>query len=125
MSAPDPQDLIQWEEAARWLYKAREDIAAARLCLREGLLGTAAFHVQQAVEKATKALLIAARQDVLKTHDIETLATLASRQWPHLVPSPHPLAYLTRWYLASRYPAIDDVAPSAEEVSEALRQSEI
>jgi hypothetical protein len=70
-------------------------------------------------------LLIAARQDVLKTHDIETLATLASRQWPHLVPSPHPLAYLTRWYLASRYPAIDDVAPSAEEVSEALRQSEI
>src|SRR5437868_5368489 len=105
MSAPDPQDLIQWEEAARWLAKPREDLAAARLCLREDLLGTAAFHVQQAVEKTTKALLVAARQDVLKTHDIETLASLAARHWPRLVPSQHPLAYLTRWYLASRYPA--------------------
>jgi hypothetical protein len=35
MSAIDPQDLIQWEEALRWLAKADEDIASAELLLND------------------------------------------------------------------------------------------
>jgi len=75
MSDTDPQELIQWEEPLRWIGKVDQDLRAARLLLGE-IPEQAAFHVQQAVEKTLKALLVARRQDVKKTHDISTLVAL-------------------------------------------------
>jgi HEPN domain-containing protein len=124
MSGPEPQYLVQWEEALRWLAKAAEDLAAGRLLADGGMRDPAAFHVQQALEKVLKALLMAAAEDLRKTHDLETLAVIANTHWPALIPAPFPLAYLTRWYLTSRYPGIDDVSPTLEEISDALRAIE-
>lgn len=48
------------EEADEWITKAEEDLAAARRLLQDDPLPTpAAFHCQQAAEKALKAFLVA------------------------------------------------------------------
>ena len=85
MSGPEPQYLVQWEEALRWLAKAAEDLAAGRLLADEGMRDPAAFHVQQALEKVLKALLVAAAEDLRKTHDLESLAQIANQHWPALI----------------------------------------
>jgi len=120
MSVGDPQSVLQWREALLWLAKADADVAGARTLLAAGQLDLAAFHVQQAVEKALKALLVAAAQDVRRTHDIEQLATLARVQWPAVLPAPFVLAAVSQWYVTTRYPGPDEVAPTPEEVAEAL-----
>src|SRR6266481_4981854 len=79
-----------------------------------------AFHVQQALEKALKALLVAAAQDVRRSHDIDMLATLARGHWPDLLPAPFALAAVSQWYVTTRYPDPDAVLPTAAEVGEAL-----
>jgi HEPN domain-containing protein len=124
MSEPDEQDIIQWQDALRWLDRASGDLRAVRVLLRDGIAMQGAFHLQQAVEKTLKALLVAARQDVRKTHDIDTLADLVRRHWPDLVAAPFTLSYLSRWYIVSRYPGDDDVGPTVLEVQEALPEVE-
>lgn len=124
MSGPDEQDIIQWQDALRWLERAMDDLRAVRVLLRDGIAMQAAFHLQQAVEKSLKALLVAARQDVRKTHDLNTLAELARRHWPAQVASPFALSYVSRWYIISRYPGDDDIGPTAAEVQAALPEVE-
>ncbi|EME68012.1 hypothetical protein H261_20567 [Paramagnetospirillum caucaseum] len=124
MSGPDEQDIIQWQDALRWLERAMDDLRAVRVLLRDGITMQAAFHLQQAIEKSLKALLVVARQDVRKTHDLNTLADLARRHWPALVASPFALSYVSRWYIISRYPGDDDIGPTAAEVQAALPEVE-
>jgi HEPN domain-containing protein len=120
MSADDPQAIIQWREALLWLAKADADIVGARTLLAGAQLDLAAFHAQQALEKALKALLVAAAQDVRRSHDIDMLATLARAYWPDLLPSPFALAAISQWYVTTRYPDPDAVSPTVVEVDEAL-----
>ena len=122
MSGRAPPDPSQWEEAGLWLAKAAEDIAVAHLLLREDFVFPAAFHAQQALEKLLKGLLVAASQDIRRTHDIDDLAMAANLFWPSLIPSPFPLAELNRWYQASRYPDVDEVPASSSEIAQALRE---
>ena len=120
MSGPDEQDIIQWQDALRWLGRAMDDIRAVRVLLRDGIAMQAAFHLQQAIEKSLKALLVASRQDVRKTHDLNNLADLARRHWPVLIAAPFALSYVSRWYIISRYPDDDDIGPTAAEIQAAL-----
>jgi HEPN domain-containing protein len=123
MSGGEPQPLIQWREALRWLTHAAEDQRIAHfIAAEEDVLGGTAFHVQQATEKILKALLVAASTDLRRTHDLQELAFLAHRHWPNVVPSPFPLARTSLWYASSRYPGVDDVLPDAGEVAVALDQ---
>ena len=124
MSDSDPGGLIQWREARRWIAKADEDLVAARLLITGELLNPAAFHVQQALEKALKALAVAAGQDIRRTHDLETLMAEAHKSWPALIPFPSSLADVSEWYLVSRYPDMDETAPASDEIWEALDQIE-
>jgi HEPN domain-containing protein len=74
------------EEAAAWLRRAREDLRAAEvdLAAEPPLLADAAFHCQQAVEKALKGLL--ARHDHVfpRTHDLAQLARACLEHEPTL-----------------------------------------
>jgi HEPN domain-containing protein len=124
MSGRTPLDPYQWDEAALWLAKAAEDLAVAHLLIREDFVFPASFHAQQALEKVLKALLVAASQDIRRTHDLDDLAMEANQFWPTLIPSPFPLAELSRWYLSSRYPGIDEMPPSLGEIAQALREIE-
>jgi len=113
MSGTDPQELIQWQEALRWLGKADQDVRAARLLL-DAVVEQAAFHVQQALEETLKALLVARRQDIRKTHDSVRLS-LVRPHWPALVIDPFPPEQVISWYITSRYPEmIEDEPPHAE-----------
>lgn len=118
---PDPE---RQEEAAQWLAKAVEDAAVSHLLAREAYASPAAFHAQQAVEKVLKASLVAAGQDIRRTHDLDTLATQARQYWPALSPIPLTLVELNRWYSSSRYPGIDDDTPSLTTIAGILREIE-
>lgn len=64
--------------AHAFMQKAENDIRAARLLfVVEGPLDTVCFHAQQAAEKALKAVLAAASQPILRTHNLEDLQALA------------------------------------------------
>jgi HEPN domain-containing protein len=120
MSGHDASERLAWREALSWLEKANEDARVVRLLLSSSLVSPAAFHVQQATEKALKALLAAAAQDIRRIHDIAALAELARRHWPDLVCDPFPLVTVNEWYIKTRYPGIEDEAPAMREIEEAL-----
>jgi HEPN domain-containing protein len=109
-----------WQEAQSWFRKAHEDLSVARLVLPASLTDSAAFHVQQALEKLLKGLLAAADQELFKSHDIEELAKLAHTHWPTIVASPFPLEKVGEWYIGSRYPDVAGPSPHPEVVAEAL-----
>jgi HEPN domain-containing protein len=54
-----------------WLAKAKNDLTAVRLCIRERCaLDVAAYHCQQAAEKALKAFIVYHTQLVHRGHDL-------------------------------------------------------
>ena len=125
MSETEPVNAPQWVAALRWLAFAREDLLIARLASGDtAVLHATAFRVRQAVEKILKALLTAAAADFRRIHDIEELANLAHRTWPAVIPVEFPLARATVWYVASRYPGIDDVSITQKEVAVAPQEAE-
>jgi len=62
----------------QWLYKAKRDLMSAdRLASGESpLRDTAAYHCQQAAEKALKGALLYFGQAIPKTHDLRLLVRL-------------------------------------------------
>ena len=73
-------DDIHHHEAERWFAIVAEDIDVARASagLAYPRLGSAAYHLQQACEKALKGLLVLAGHRIRKTHDLDDLATEAT-----------------------------------------------
>jgi hypothetical protein len=70
---------IKEELTRNWLIKAKRDLLSARQ-LAEGsvpLLDTAAYHCQQAAEKAIKAYLVYHDVRFEKTHDLDVLLSQA------------------------------------------------
>jgi HEPN domain-containing protein len=119
MSESEAQ-AVQLEEARRWLYKPREDLAEILLTATQDLTAQAAFHVQQALEKVLKALFIAASKTFRRIHELRELADAVHAHWPDLVPIPFPWANASEWYLATRYPELDVPLPPRGEIVAAL-----
>lgn len=64
----------QVAEARQWLVKAAQDLQGAELMEQSpALLGIAAFHCQQAVEKALKGFLSLHNRPFRRTHDLTEL----------------------------------------------------
>jgi hypothetical protein len=75
MSAPDPVRQL----ALEWMSYAQGDMSAARTLANsraDNVPATSAFHAHQAVEKAIKALLVAAQVPFQKEHDLSLLMGL-------------------------------------------------
>lgn len=70
--SPDPERAA---ETRQWMVKARHDLLAASTLLQASpsLPDIAAYHCQQAVEKALKAFLFWHDKPFRKTHDLEML----------------------------------------------------
>lgn len=107
-------------EAQRWLRLADEDTRVARLCLAAApaALASAAFHTQQAVEKALKGLLLLAEVRFGKTHDLDRLTALAAPAYPELAGLFEAVRPLTVWGIAFRYPSPGDVEEAAPDSAE-------
>lgn len=109
------------ELVAAWLVKARRDLLAAER-LAEGddpCLDVAIYHCQQAAEKAVKAFLVSCDEEFGKTHDLETLVSLAARRDGRFATWVDIADNLTPYATAYRYPAAV-LEPDAEEFGQAL-----
>lgn len=65
--------------AQAWILTAREDLETARLVARNALWAPAAFHSQQAAEKAIRALLLEHHVEA-REHSLVELLDMVSRQ---------------------------------------------
>ena len=103
-------------DAEDWLAHAAADLRYARLGQAEAgdLAALIAFHAQQAVEKALKAVLVHRAADFPKTHDLERLVELiqdAGVEWPAQLDA---VLSLVPFATQARYPGFDDPITEAE-----------
>ena len=101
------------------MRRAREDLAMAEV-LMDGSSPAwgVCYHVQQAVEKALKALVVATGADPPLTHNLVRInATLEVPAFG--LDDEDPLSSLTLWSVQQRYPA-DQPEPSQSDATEAL-----
>lgn len=110
------------EEVAAWLERAGQDLRAAEVDLdaEPPLLGDAAFHSQQAVEKALKALLTRYDHPFRPTHDIGELALACLEHEPSLEALLRESAPMTEYAWRFRYPG-EVFEPERREVEDAHR----
>ncbi len=106
------------EVPCEWLRKARNDQRASEILLGEGLPEEAAFHAQQAVEKALKALITALGGRPPRTHSIERLLSILEEELDVAWAYQEDLPALTYYAVEARYPA---PPIQGEEAEEALR----
>jgi HEPN domain-containing protein len=108
-------------DAQDWLAHAGADLRYARLGRSQPneLGALIAFHAQQAVEKALKAVLVHHTADFPKTHDLAQLVELIQGigvNWPARL---DPVLDLVPFATHARYPGFDDPI-TVEEVEQAL-----
>jgi HEPN domain-containing protein len=123
-------------EVAAWLAKARRDLDSARRLLSGDppYRDTAAYHCQQAAEKALKGLLAALAIPFPKTHDLTILVGLLeahienAERWKEAAIILTPYSTLFRYPDACPEPSDDDVAEAlsmatslVEEVGQKVR----
>ncbi len=106
-----------------WLDRACRDLIRVRVLLDVDDSEGAGFHLQQALEKALKALLLA--QGVLprRTHDLVVLLDEAVSYIPGLEPFRELCEVATGFYIPQRYPFLFVSPPDREEVEEFLDQA--
>ena len=90
--------------AREWLERAGENLATAEVVLASSSLAPriAAWHAQQAVEKAIKAVLVVDQIEFPFTHDLAALHALLQRRLRAVAGSD--LASLSRYAVEARYP---------------------
>jgi HEPN domain-containing protein len=110
MSQPTPEP----GSPADWLRYARSDLAVAQLSAPPTVLfETLCFHLQQAAEKALKAVLIQLGVSIARTHNLKTLMELVPTTC-QMPPAVALAASLTDYAVTSRYPG-DHEAITEEE----------
>jgi len=98
-----------------WLRRVERDLRAARKCCEgeDAIPDQGAYHVQQAAEKLTKAVLVAHAIRPRKGHKIEEFAPLIPKSFPHRDRFLE-LEEFSKYAWAHRYPLEDGREPIAE-----------
>jgi hypothetical protein len=116
-----PGDPVRAADTRAWLARARDDLRGAEIDLAASppLLGDAAFHCQQAVEKALKVFLAWHDRPFRKTHDLVELGAecvaIDPALEPHLRGTAPLTEYLPGWDVPiASYFAYPDVAAKYE-----------
>lgn len=110
------------ESPAEWMRYARSDLALANATSDEVMLESLCFHVQQAVEKSLKAVLVSRAIPFPRTHNIDSLIGLLPADVP-VPPEDADVAELTEYAVTVRYPGLEEPV-SADEYREAVRLAE-
>ncbi len=115
---PDPELIA---EVRAWLAKAQQDMRMARLAAdaQPPLFGQAAYHAQQAAEKAMKAFLTWHKQVFGKTHNLVALGRACAAVDADLDELLLRASMLTDYAWKYRYPG-EPAEPSEAETREAL-----
>ncbi len=91
-------------EPRKWLEFAKEDLAMARMALKEGISNQACFHAQQGVEKALKGFLRSRQRSIPKTHGLEELLKFCKEIDPGFRKLRECCVLLDQYYIPTRYP---------------------
>lgn len=112
-------------EVGLWLAKSLSDLRMAQLALGSdiSLWDQACFHAQQCAEKALKALLVAARLEVPRTHDLVSLLDRLKIPYRDMNRFTEAAAALSHYGVAARYPTFL-AAETEAEAREAVAQAE-
>ncbi len=112
-------------EAKAWLRRAHDDLGAAGKLLAgsDPFPATAAYHCQQAAEKALKALVASTGEAIPKTHDLRVLLGRCLPIDQSLAEFSDACDELTPYATEFRYPA-DIPDPSLEQVRYACELAE-
>lgn len=108
-------------EADAWLRRAHDDLGAARKLLSgsDPFPATAAYHCQQAAEKALKALIASTGKPVPKMHDLRALIAQCTQIETRLAALHEACEELTPYATEFRYPT-DSRDPELAEVACAI-----
>ncbi|MBI2361311.1 MAG: HEPN domain-containing protein [Deltaproteobacteria bacterium] len=122
MRAPEQ---VKWDFVQQWLDKARKDLAAGEVLLKEKFedYENVGFHAQQAAEKFIKAFLVCHQIEFPKSHDIALLRQLVARVDPRLSEKLATADALTPYGVEFRYPG-DLPSVTRKEGQKALRLAE-
>jgi HEPN domain-containing protein/predicted nucleotidyltransferase len=104
-----------------WLQWARDDEERIRRALLFDDVYDAAYHTQQAVEKALKAFLLAQGWQLERTHDLPYLLQLASQYLPDLS-AYEALCQRANQFIGARYPGVVTPPSTREELDNWLKQ---
>lgn len=117
-----PHDPALVAETHDWLTKASEDLKAAEHLLAGASLlpPQAAFHAQQAAEKAQKAFLTWHKQTFPKTHDLRLLGAKCITIDATLDGVSRSVAQISGYAVQARYPGPWG-APTVAEAQDAIR----
>jgi len=110
-----------------WIHKAEEDFGFASSSLKDSpYYAQICFHFQQAAEKYLKAFIVAHELDFKKSHDLLELLNICRLKEPSLSAIEESCAYLSRFYIDTRYPVqwpVDyskDIAVKAQGVAKEI-----
>ena len=113
----------------QWLSRAVEDLAVARLALREGHTAHACFLAQQCAEKSLKAFLLARAKHIPRTHKLVDLLEQSLRFEADLSQFRADCLVMDQYYLPTRYPdavpaGAAGTMPSADEAHDIVSAAE-
>ncbi len=94
------------DDPREWMNRARSNLAVAKLATGSIYLEDLCFNAQQAVEKATKALLMKLDIEFPYIHDIAQLMTLLERAGQEIPGFAREAEQLTQFAVFSRYPGL-------------------
>lgn len=120
-----PRDLPDSTDPKRWMRRVYSNLARARDLsgVPEVLYEDLCFDVQQAVEKAIKAVLLANGVPFPKTHAIAELVTLLEGNGIPFSEDVRQSVRLTRYAVTARYPGLEEEV-TAEEHKRAVELAE-
>ncbi len=88
-----------------WLDKADEDFGFASSVIEgSSYYAQICFHFQQAAEKYLKAFIVANELEFKKIHDLLELLNICTGKEPELLQVKESCAFLTDFYIDTRYP---------------------
>lgn len=132
-NSDDTQDIgdeqyaedAQREEVKQWLVKSQRDLKVSQLLLSNEtyLLDSAAYHCQQAAEKALKGYLAHQKLEAIKTHNLKVLIDLCIPFEASFKSIKESADTLTPYATESRYPG-NDSDPERAEVEAAVKTAE-
>ena len=113
----------------KWLAQANDDLAFAKLGIKEGFPSQVCFLSQQVVEKSFKAFLLAKNRPYPRLHKVVELATLCKEITNKLTTFKNDLKILDEFYIPTRYPdavpgSLPTGLPSEQDAQHALQTAQ-
>lgn len=106
--------IIYMKNAVKeWMKQSKDELDMAAYLLQGDYFKGAAYHSQQCIEKALKAILLKKGWELEKTHNIERLFSIAEEYNINILLSEEDMVFMDSIY-RGRYPAEEGLLPFGE-----------